>query len=472
MDRPLLDITPDGEEILEEPETVQSKITSNLSRINVSQILQKQEHGDLAEEEENEQQKPPEEPSTQAMFNMKDRIYFAREEVQVTLDLLSRVTSATGGIRCDRTARGPMVDPSSQIASYHVKLAMQKENLLNISKRLRSASERISTVLDRESKFYQNIALEMRHQNWLMQSRLINGKRQLYVDYGLRNAGSNSRDACEGYFFDRSLPINNKDQALPMQIAHRSLKTTTVITKDANDERESQSLKWLRRRLKGSQGIDRRLLLGQVAAFESDLFHALTEEALARKVFNGRVVVASHAVEMIVAGISTKMMFGPLKEPNTAKENTTSTTKTTTSPLMSSEFLDFLLRQELRRFHRRRKNGNNWRTKQQCLEVIAQWISKLQLRKLVHRALSNIEIRGTRMRLVETVGKGSGGSTGLCWDLFAEQRKIAHLDLTETQELVAGIVGPGNMFKIHDFEVLIEMIKRGYLTQLDLLNNN
>ncbi|KAJ3417219.1 Exocyst complex component 5 [Chytridiales sp. JEL 0842] len=199
---------------------------------------------------------------------MKDRVFFAREEVKLASEVVSRLLDPNPGhrlIRGERMQRPPTVGITKQIDSLHLSLASKKKQLHTISDLLKASAKRLTSVLDKESHFYEDLAIKLRKQNWIMQSRETFFGRQLYVDYGLRNAGSSTKEICEASFRWETLDNHvGFSVQLPHRKSHRVVVADTVRKEYVSDDAP----------VKGkSKAFWRQLADSQACAFETELFN-------------------------------------------------------------------------------------------------------------------------------------------------------------------------------------------------------
>ncbi|KAJ3393011.1 hypothetical protein HDU84_002951 [Entophlyctis sp. JEL0112] len=150
----------------------------------------------------------PPNPSRDCIIQMKDRIFFAREEIRHAIEVLVKLEppnpaaihnpdSSNGSdsslLKLDAVHKPAPLSIPKQAELIRTILANKKMSLHEISVALSNSSRRLSTILVNETKFYGEVAVnQLRRHNWILHSKDdLRGGRGLYVDYGLRN-GSNS----------------------------------------------------------------------------------------------------------------------------------------------------------------------------------------------------------------------------------------------------------------------------------------
>ncbi|KAJ8330379.1 hypothetical protein QVD99_007720 [Batrachochytrium dendrobatidis] len=145
----------------------------------------------------------PNSANTQPILEqVKDRIFYAREEVQLALDVTLRLIAARqrqpenpsaveNQLRISNIGRKPSAAPMSRIRDLQYLLSSKAMCLRDASNALSRRAQQLSELVEQEQRFYGQHALALRHHNWPLQPRLGDLVAAiLYVDYGFRKAGS------------------------------------------------------------------------------------------------------------------------------------------------------------------------------------------------------------------------------------------------------------------------------------------
>ncbi|KAI8618982.1 hypothetical protein BC830DRAFT_1106268 [Chytriomyces sp. MP71] len=150
------------------------------------------------------------------IVQMKDNIFWAREQIRFAIDLLIKLDAHVAMvlppipgaqpqlkplIRLHQLNRLPATSIFKQIDAIRLALAAKKMQLMDASTTLQAASTRLEQTLLNETKFYGSVAVDqLRQHNWILHSDLGRWGRALYVDYGLKYSGSFSQEMCQAFF--------------------------------------------------------------------------------------------------------------------------------------------------------------------------------------------------------------------------------------------------------------------------------
>ncbi|KAJ3229230.1 hypothetical protein HDU78_009167 [Chytriomyces hyalinus] len=162
--------------------------------------------------------KPEALPDRDPIIVMKDNIFWAREQIRYAIDALIKldvnvamvhqnphIPNSTPQllplISLSISAKPPPLSIPAQIDNIRLILASKKMHLMDASDTLRTASARLDATITNETRFYGNVAVDqLRRHNWILHSDLGRWGRALYVDYGLKFAGSYSQEMCQAFF--------------------------------------------------------------------------------------------------------------------------------------------------------------------------------------------------------------------------------------------------------------------------------
>ncbi|KAJ3181814.1 hypothetical protein HK101_009911 [Irineochytrium annulatum] len=393
----LLDVTEDGVEIEERLLTAPERFWDRLRFVNVADLRKagdaaNKSNGDSSDHMDvlqTQQQPPPQQHRPPPINLMKDRIYYAREEIRLAIDIMNRVTeknpdgsdvndpkmltpeqqmqqqamlNAGGRIAIATMNKVPTHSKAKQIANLQLIMASKKQHLLGVTSRLKTAAKRLEVILDKEGQFYSHLAMSLRKNNWILQSRDTDHGRELHVGYGLRGAGSSSREACDATLLRNTSSSITKD--FKLQMAHRRLKTVDVMSghsdtsvrgngahavADASttgEEVDSGPSVWFPCNYTAEGASWRQLAMGQLSAFETELFTVVSQEATAMK---SDLTISSNSVR--VNSLTPTLEF-KLNDWTPTPATLTPPPPTASEALWSARFQTLLARRNLRRIHR------------------------------------------------------------------------------------------------------------------------
>ncbi|KAI9346771.1 hypothetical protein DFJ73DRAFT_796704 [Zopfochytrium polystomum] len=403
---PLLDITPDGQEIPDPILSSEERLAASLLRIDIGDVRRRAKDG--SKRRKGKRRKRPKTndptvgtggsddddiPKQDPIIAMKDRVYYAKEELAVAIDVLSRILgqwpTATAPqppaaplpagkqplrgrpqppppqppppsippppqlLRMEPIQFAQITGPVKRIEAIHDVLASKKDHLLEVAGRLRDASVRLDAAQERESRFY-DVAMLLRREGWILQSRELTAvfpsQTILYVDYGLRGAGSMFSEICEATFpWDALVPADSSANEIanpegsvdvPCDLVHKNMRKLRIscnspIATTAESHDQFQSFALTERFRFAESPLLRQLLTAQNAAFEAEMFAELDLGDFALHV----------SLETQTASRS--------RRPSTAHAapHTVPATRSATPP---DAFLEVLARLALRRIHRKR----------------------------------------------------------------------------------------------------------------------
>ncbi|KAI9352725.1 hypothetical protein BDR26DRAFT_202340 [Obelidium mucronatum] len=226
--------------------------------------------------------------------DMKDRIYYAREEVRCAIDILLKLEATVqepGGpqqpaaekplITIAPTTKQSVSNIPKQIDQIKSTLSAKKMHLIQISSAFDKAATRLNSTLANEMKFYGQVAIQqLRRHNWILHSKDERTGRGLYVDYGLTKAGSTSTEICEAYFTWSSSAVSSTKTAtknkITLKYGHGRPKLVQVLHKSGC----STNIPSLPCDYPEYSKIQKALSAAKQAAFDTELFHEYQQRIL------------------------------------------------------------------------------------------------------------------------------------------------------------------------------------------------
>ncbi|KAI8919591.1 Pre protein translocase subunit Sec66-domain-containing protein, partial [Entophlyctis helioformis] len=140
---------------------------------------------------------------------IKERVFYAREEIQLALDITTRLIAARvrkpqdpqaieNQLRISRIARRQAPKPFSRIKDIQHLISSKLLCLRDASSVLARHAASLQRIVEQEQQFYGQQAFILRHYNWPLHPRLgvVHGA-ILYVDYGFSKAGSKFHEIAE-----------------------------------------------------------------------------------------------------------------------------------------------------------------------------------------------------------------------------------------------------------------------------------
>ncbi|ORY48276.1 hypothetical protein BCR33DRAFT_763981 [Rhizoclosmatium globosum] len=258
---------------------------------------------------------------------MKDRIFYAREEVRYAIEILTKLETPEHVahhthlphyphqppppihanldipiINISMTVKPPATSIPKQIEAIRGTLAAKKMHLRQISQLLEETSTRFQQTLLNETKFYQSVAVgQLRPHNWILHSKEERSGRGIFVDYGLSKgllvvwedmhlrimsytAGSTSTEITEAYFTwssstaatssstTASTPATAK---ITLKYAHGAPRLTTLTYKSQKSLPPLQNT-----HLSTYTKLQRALATAKQYAFETELFREISRAAV------------------------------------------------------------------------------------------------------------------------------------------------------------------------------------------------
>ncbi|KAJ3027290.1 UNVERIFIED_CONTAM: hypothetical protein HDU68_004077 [Siphonaria sp. JEL0065] len=296
----LADIEPDGT-LIEEDNNTQEPIQLDLKRIFKTKATT------VSKKDEKDQDQIVRDQNW-VNTALKDRIYYAREEIGCAIDILTKLegarpqplqlvpgqlqTQQTPVIKITAAAKPPAPTIPKQIDQLKATLSAKKTHLSQIAMSFDKASSRLASTLTNETKFYGKVAIdELRQHNWILHSKEERSGRGIYVDYGLTKAGSTSTEICEAYFTwsSTSSAGNTKSKTknkITLKFGHG--KTRLVEVGSSGGQSTNLSSQYILSNSSTTPSsytkIQGALDSAKTAAFETELFRELSASATHSKI--------------------------------------------------------------------------------------------------------------------------------------------------------------------------------------------
>ncbi|KAJ3124675.1 40S ribosomal protein S25 [Physocladia obscura] len=259
------------------------------------------------------------------------RISYAREEIRTAIDILIKLEQPVVNhfsntltpndetvppivpvnqqplIKFGISQKPPNVSVPKQIDMIRSAISAKKMHLHNLATNLSKASLRFNSILMNETKFYGQVAIDqLRRHNWILHSKDdLKGGRGLYVDYGLRNAGSASHEICEAYFAWSS-STNEAETAKPKNIitlkyGHGRPRIVQVEFKEGVSLRIAPYLVIPEKHNYPANytKIQRALYGAKCAAFETELFREISFSAAHSFDIPGSKLISSNCISFM-----------------------------------------------------------------------------------------------------------------------------------------------------------------------------
>ncbi|KAH9273114.1 hypothetical protein BASA83_004692 [Batrachochytrium salamandrivorans] len=248
---------------------------------------------------------------------VKERVFYAREEIQLALDVTSRLIAARkrmpenplaieNQLRISNINRKTATTPMGRIRDLQYLQSSKAICLRNSSSALARHSKQLAAMVEREQQFYGKHALALRHHNWPLHPRLgAMAGAILYVDYGFRKAGSYFAEIAEADILRTTktsmcgengandgitiVPVHQYTSFIDIKFGDVSLlgsgsSTTSYIP---------YAFHGVRQHFQEQFSVD--LANGRLAVFEAELFQRLIKELSTDTGFGRQTRLSSHA---------------------------------------------------------------------------------------------------------------------------------------------------------------------------------
>ncbi|KAI9093066.1 hypothetical protein DFS34DRAFT_271275 [Phlyctochytrium arcticum] len=281
--RPVLDeptvsgITEDGEEILKKfvseipalrrgdsvesflyrPLSYQTKFDQNVAKIDFSSLLISEESkkSSSTATTTNNSQEAPAPLYVPTVEQVKQHIYYAYEEIRLTLDLVEGLLEDAKGISNPSTPkflkllaapRRPPPRPQQHIQELQINISAKFEDLNFVSRHLEDAANRFDLLLNQDDAFYGKFAPSLRVHGWILQAHAARG---LYVDYGFGNEWS----ALQPHYAEVNRDVGpagktSAEAAATLEVFHKQRKTVRIKLSDPDSAAQGETLQdfWAR----------------------------------------------------------------------------------------------------------------------------------------------------------------------------------------------------------------------------------
>ena len=215
---------------------------------------------------------------------IKELIYFAREEVAVCLDVVNRLiaTSTLGEKLGDHTDILRYEEYPEQYRPYASSVGiteacqMKMEDMTYFCDTIQAAHEKLKALVDIETSFYKTEAIQLRAKNWFVQEKLQGPFRgELFINYGYRHDGSVFNESTEAFIWRNVIGSSNDIQLLS---SHRSYCYTFIqIFRGTNFSCKFPI------EIENDNPLLKILLNSRRNCYEKELFHKIMENVMADK---------------------------------------------------------------------------------------------------------------------------------------------------------------------------------------------
>lgn len=218
-----------------------------------------------------------------ASERIRERIFYAREEISILLQLMERLMNSEPqeGI--------PNDEPSGQILAseppvrlpfskqqldqqltyiHHVKESVNirfTKDVTNYVNYIRQAIKRLTLLIEREQSFFGGVALEILRNNWVLKARQVPG--MLYIDYGYQSTGSLFSEVGEA-------DVVRKQNSIELLPRHSELFSIQIYQDTSLPERDVYDPQFIGISffIPDNSGIIQSLAMARIAIFEAELF--------------------------------------------------------------------------------------------------------------------------------------------------------------------------------------------------------
>ncbi|KAJ3163124.1 hypothetical protein HDU86_002293 [Geranomyces michiganensis] len=347
-DAALIDITPGGEEILEQPLSLSAKVTQQAQQLDWTKIRSKpleDAEDDVAEEA------PPIPPLRMA----KETIHKAWQEISITLDIVNRLLAAerrkpnavdTSNLRIIPAPRRPPPSDLQNLEELELNMSAKLEHLKSISARLADVANRLRGTVDGDVVFYSKLTTELHEKGWILQSNTFDGfGKTLYVDYTHVIAGSDFKEI--GHADVRrniGLASANSDNrasgavvtdVVDLSLYHRNAKRLRISIRRTNadgleggdedtphesaiaaDGRYLNAWKaWEAETVPREEGLYRKLGLAQATVYDAEIFSKISDELAPGQPAAGHARILRRAIAVTLPRSRTKMLIDIEERP-------------------------------------------------------------------------------------------------------------------------------------------------------------
>ncbi|KAJ3178954.1 hypothetical protein HDU87_003223 [Geranomyces variabilis] len=346
-DASLLDITPGGEEILEQPLSLSARVTQQAQQLDWTKIRSKpleEAEDDVAEEI------PPIPPLRMA----KETIHKAWQEITITLDIVNRMLAAerrkpnapdTSNLRIIPAPRRLPPSDLKTLEELELNMSAKLEHLKSISARLGDVADRLRATVDGDLVFYSKLTTELREKDWILQSKTLDGfGKTLYVDYTYANAGSDFKEVGHADVqrnIGTAAADNDGDASgtaatggVDLLLYHRnakrlrvSLRGNTADGADGDEEMGQDAVAtrglavnawraWEAENVpREEEGLYRKLALAQATVYDSEIFSKISEELAPGEPAAGHARILRRAIAITLPRSRAKMLIDVEERP-------------------------------------------------------------------------------------------------------------------------------------------------------------
>ncbi|KAI8918616.1 subunit 17 of mediator complex-domain-containing protein [Powellomyces hirtus] len=373
----LVDITPEGEEILEQPLSLSARLAQQAQLLNWTKIRSKPLDTGEDESADDKPQIPP-------LQTAKESIHKAWQEISITLDVVNRMLAAEkrnskdpdmSNLRLLPAPRRPPPSQRHQIESIELTMAAKLQHLKSISDRFSEVAERLNVSAEGDQTFYGTLTTNLQEKDWILQAKTFDGfGKTLYVDYTYAHAGSDFREVGHGDVRrnivsnsekrKRSAPEDDGD--VDLMLYHRKAKRLRILVGQSEASSAQTKQKhpdvwkaWELDNVPPEEGLYKKLALAQATIFDLEMFHKIAEELSPGQSSASEARILDKAIAVSLHQSSAKMIIDMEEAPLTlAAKQQKSTFEISTSELLyeyrDNALMELLAHQALRRIHRSR----------------------------------------------------------------------------------------------------------------------
>ncbi|KAI9001978.1 subunit 17 of mediator complex-domain-containing protein [Gaertneriomyces semiglobifer] len=438
----VLDITETGEEIVEQPQTQAARFLENVARLDFVKILGlARENQRDAQEEENTEDKDVEEQTIAPMASIRNQIFYASEEIKLSLDLVrimlqtakhSQRSATPSMVRLLPAPRRPEIAAKRQIDDLHLNTARKYQHLEDVATFLSNAAARIEGTLRRDRSFYEQFVPSLRKQAWTLQAKGTNpSRRALYIDYGYGSAGSTGADADHAEIWrnvDETSSEEERNVDVELYIPHRSSKRLKIALVKNDGRRELQapstgySLPQSVELSKGAEDVGERSILDSLVAAQLSMFDTEIYREISRTAPSTTRKRADGASESMSVMLGRKLALQvSLESLDDDRPDDASSTDS-----RENAFLGLIAERTMRRSQQNSKKQRDWgpaqiRPEDGVYTSLSRFVELNDARLYIQKAIieeTRRIVKRTRLKMRRELNSADGCDTRWCITLF------------------------------------------------------